>query len=170
MRGTSRALGIVTCFLVVTSAGGDELLIDELDWLAGEWIGTGQEGENGKAEGEARLYWTPPLEGSVSYFFTWHAPEHAHVHYAIGIFEQAERGVAGKGIHYAPDFSNFEEPPWELRASGITNRKVEFDCVQFCRPDRVSFTLLDNGELEERWSHDGDDDRPDWIVRYRRKN
>jgi len=142
--------------------------IDDLGWLAGEWVGEGQEGEDGKVEGVALQYWTPPLEGSVSFFFTWHAKESKHVHYAVNVFQQTENGVTGKGIHYGRDFENFEEHPWHLSATRISSNFVEFQCLKYCRSEIVSFTLLENGVLEERWKHNANGDRPDWIVRYRR--
>ena len=142
--------------------------LDALTWLAGEWIGEGMEGEGGVVAGVARLYWTPPLEGSISYYFTWHAEASAHVHYAVTVFQQTDDGVVGKGIHYGSDFENFEEQPWQLKAVNMTPGNVEFACLQHCRSESVSFSLGADGVLEERWLLDPELQQPDWIVRYRR--
>jgi hypothetical protein len=165
---------IAACLLIGCALGaahadvvGD---IDELEWLAGEWIGEGQEGDTGEAEGAAHLYWTPPLEGSMSLFFTWHAAESGHVHYAVNVFQQTEDGIFGKGIHYGRDFENFEDHPWHLKATAVDKNVVVFECLEHCRSASVSFTLLENGVLEERWKPDRGENKPDWIVRYRRNN
>lgn len=142
--------------------------IGDLGWLAGVWIGDGRDGDDGKTQGVARLYWTPPLEGSVSLFFTWHAADSQHVHYAVNIFRQTQSGILGKGIHYGPDFGNFEDHPWSLEATKVTGNRAVFRCVEHCRARSVSFSLLDDGTLEERWKPDPGTNKPDWIVRYRR--
>jgi len=170
MRFETIYLGILFSASLGTANAGNATDIDGLDWLAGEWIGEGREGDDGEVEGVARQYWTPPLEGSISFFFTWHAEESEHVHYAVNVFQQTENGVVGKGIHYGRDFENFEEHPWHLRATRIGSDVVEFQCLEYCRSETVSFTMLQNGVLEERWKHNPDENKPDWIVRYRRAN
>ncbi len=168
MRLEAICLSILFCSLLGKANADSTIDIDDLDWLAGEWIGEGQEGDSGEVEGVARQYWTPPLEGSVSFFFTWHAEESEHVHYAVNVFQQTKNGVVGKGIHYGRDFENFEEHPWLLKATRIGSDVVEFQCLEYCRSESISFTLLKNGVLEERWIPNPDENKPDWIVRYRR--
>jgi len=160
-------LGIFGCNWLAAATANTAYDIADLGWLAGEWIGEGQEGDDGEIEGVARGYWTPPLEGSVSFFFTWHAEESDHVHYAVNVFQQTDQGVIGKGIHYGRDFGNFEEHPWLLKATRITSDYVVFQCLEYCRSESVSFTLLENGVLEERWKLNPKENKPDWIVRYR---
>lgn len=161
-------LSIVLCILQVSANADSTVEINQLYWLAGEWIGEGREGDDGEVEGVARLYWTPPVEGSISLFFTWHAAASEHVHYAVNVFQQIESGVFGKGIHYGPDFENFEDHPWHLKAMRIGSNIAIFHCLDHCRSESVSFTLHDDGVLEERWKMDSEKNRPDWIVRYRR--
>ena len=160
------------CFLLATSPSSvraeNSVTVEQLAWLAGEWIGEGQEGNDGELQGIARLYWTPPLDGSIAWYFTWHMADSQHVHYAVNIFEQNENGLVGKGIHYGADFNNFEDHPWQLVATQTNSSNAMFKCVAHCRADSVSFTLLDGDILEERWQQLPDSDRPDWIVRYRR--
>lgn len=161
-------LSVVLCISQVSARAESTVEINQLHWLAGEWIGEGREGDDGEIEGVARLYWTPPAEGSVSLFFTWHAASSQHVHYAVSVFQQIEIGVFGKGIHYGPDFEHFEDHPWHLKAMRIGNGIAIFKCLEHCRSESVSFTLLEDGVLEERWKIGPQKDKPDWIVRYRR--
>jgi hypothetical protein len=159
---------VALCASRSLSGAENDIEIDDLHWLAGEWIGEGQEGDNGEIEGVARQYWTPPIEGSMSMFFTWHVAGSQHVHYAVNIFQQTEEGIVGKGIHYGPDFENFEKHPWRLMVTQLGGNFVNFLCTDHCRSRRVTFTLLDDGVLEERWIQRPEENKPDWIVRYRR--
>lgn len=144
----------------------EELDFGKLEWLAGEWVGQGREGDDGAVQGEARLYWTPPKEGVASYLFTWHAPQNSHVHYAFSVFREAPNGITGDGIHFGRDFENFEEHPWQLEAEAISTGFAAFRCVDHCRSQLITFTLQEDGSLEERWSDE--DGSADWIVTYRR--
>jgi hypothetical protein len=167
----NRVVMLIACTLVTPLASADDVIeIDDLHWLAGVWIGEGQEGDDGDIEGVARQYWTPPLEGSISLFFTWHSADTQHVHYAVNIFQQTKAGIVGQGIHYGPNFENFEDHPWSLKATRADSNTVVFRCVEHCRSESVSFTLLDDGVLEERWALNPQENKPDWIVRYRREN
>jgi len=168
MRFKDICLSFLFCCSLGAAHADSIVEVDRLDWLAGEWIGEGQEGDDGEVEGVARQYWTPPLEGSISLFFAWHAADAEHVHYAVNVFQQTENGVVGKGIHYGRDFENFEDHPWHLKATRIDSNIVVFQCLEYCRSESVSFTLLENGVLEERWRLNPDENKPDWIVRYRR--
>lgn len=161
-------IGIFVCASQNPAIADNDSDIDELYWLAGEWIGEGREGDDGEIEGVARLYWTPPLEGSISLFFTWHAADSNHVHYALNVFQKTSDGIHGKGIHYGPDFENFEENPWHLKATQVGRNRVSFECLEHCRSLSVSFTQLENGVLEERWKLNPEEKKPDWIVLYQR--
>ena len=168
MRYIALCLIVVVLTLHQAAADIDGLNIEELSWLAGEWIGEGREGDDGEIEGIARQYWSPPLEGSVSYFFTWHSQKTKHVHYAVNVFQQVDDRVVGKGVHYDRDFRNYEDNPWVLEATTIARDIVTFECVQYCRSESVSFRLLEDDTMEERWRLNPEEGKPDWIVRYRR--
>lgn len=141
--------------------------ISQLAWLSGAWIGEGRGGDDGKVEGVARVYWTPPLDGVISNFFTWNKPAEGHVHHAISVFHANDGAVLGKGIHYGRDFKTFEDKPWNLRLISATGASVEFQCFENCSASNLTYKLIGGGRLEERWSH-ADESIPDWIVVYRR--
>lgn len=90
------------------------------------------------------------------------------MHYAITVFQQTDEGIVGKGIHYGPEFENYEDHPWHLKVARITHNSVQFECYKHCQAETLSFTLNHSGELEERWVHDPEENKADWIVRYRR--
>ena len=166
----NRVILVLSCLILsaVSSAGPGDISIESLHWLSGEWVGEGREGDDGDVQGVARLYWSSPAEGSISNYFVWHSAAAKHVHYAITVFEETDDGLLGKGIHYGRNFENFEEHPWQLRATRTDPNVVEFVCVAHCRSDSVTFRLIDDGTLEERWQLQTSEQKPDWIVRYRR--
>ena len=161
-------VGIAIVFSSLGSVADDPPSIDELSWLAGEWLGEGREGEDGAIQGVARQHWSPPLEGSMSYLFTWHDASSGHVHYAINVFQEADGGVSGKGIHYGRDFATFEDHPWSLELTTASETNAVFRCTEHCRSESVTFTLRNDGTMEERWRLNAAESKPDWIVVYRR--
>ena len=142
--------------------------LDALDWFTGEWVGEGRHEGQDKLEGYARIYVTPVTEKSFSTTFHWNMPWNNHVHYAFTVFRETEMGVSAKGIHYGPDFNTFEDHPWEFELSDQSAQHVSFQCVAHCRAKGVTFRLLENGSLEERWTPLKEDD-PDFIVTYQRQ-
>ena len=161
---------LVVLFSIVawqTSQADDAVNIDDLAWLSGEWIGDGRSGEEGMPEGVARIYWSPVLEGALASTFTWHIDESDHVHYAFSTFRQVDDGVEGAGIHYTPEFENFEQAAWQWRAKETSAQHFALECVAHCRAKSVVYTLKEDGSLEGRWVPI-EDGQPLWITRYRR--
>jgi len=160
---------VVTAAIVVSAPAHTQqpISVNNMGWLAGEWIGDGRSGDNGSPTGIARLYWTPVIADVISSTFTWHDGGDDHVHYAFSVFRQVEDGVEGAGIHYGADFETFEDAPWRFQALEISDTRVMFECISNCRANSVTFTLLENDALEGRWDPVNGSD-PDWITRYRR--
>ena len=150
----------------LTSAN-DSFDIKAMNWLAGEWVGTGSNDGSDKIEGYARVYWTPASSGSIASTFTWHAPEQNHIHYAFTVYQQTEGTISGKGIHHGRDFETFEDEAWHFRALELRDGLARFECIQHCRTKTVSYTLLADGRLEGRWDPI-DEAAPDWVTTYER--
>ncbi len=143
------------------------LAIQDLAWLSGRWVGTGQNGDEGVPEGTGILVWGEVKEGTLSSTFQWHAPESQHVHYAFTVFEQTDDAITGGGIHYGRDFQTFETAAWRFEAVEVKQGLVKFRCVAHCRAKSVTYQSLPGGRLEARWDPVADD-APDWIMKYRR--
>ena len=150
------------------ASAGDTVSIENLDWLAGEWVGEGRDGDDGTVEGRARLHWTPVAEDSIASTFTWHSPADEHLHYAFTVFRQDGSRVIGRGIHYGRDFETFEDAPWRFEAVTMSDGVARFRCVENCRAKSVTYSLKPDGSMEARWDP-MDDAAFDWVVTYRRE-
>ena len=138
--------------------------ISDIEWLAGQWEGVG---DDGSTKGEAMSVWTGPVEGSMSWTFRWHVNEQNHVHFAFSVFEETERGVVYRGIHYGTDFESFEDAPWRFRLASVDGTKATFACMANCRAPGVEFNLLPDGRLIETWQTARNDEVA-FVVTYNR--
>ena len=161
------ALCIAAQFSVVAYAEENDLTL--LDWFQGEWAGVGREGEDGEVAGNARLHVFLAPEGVLATTFEWRNPADNHIHYAFTVFHETDEGVTGRGIHHGRDFETFEDHPWEFRAVSLSSGQAVFECVAHCRAKSVTYKLLENGSLEERWTPLKESD-PVFIVHYKRSN
>ena len=141
--------------------------ITSLNWLSGEWVGQSYASEDAPVQGYASIHFTPVNLASFAMTFRWTMPDTNHVHYAFTVFQETDAGILGKGIHYGPDFETFEDAPWHFETVDISENRVTFGCVENCRANAVTFKLLADGRLEERWKP-LNETAPDFVVIYSR--
>ncbi len=140
------ALGLVTA--PAPARQSQSFTLDDMAWVTGSWTGLGPNDFSGALRIQA--IWTPALEGVMSYTFSFHKPADNHVHYAFMVLQEVDGGVTLRGIHRAPDFTNYEDTHWTYRMRSASDTRVEFECISGCTKT-LSFEMNSDSEMVQQY-------------------